>query len=217
VDLLVTEGKSALDKLPEGIREDAEAMSETIENNIRKVIIDEQPVNPKYYEKMSELLDALIQQRKEEALDYKAYLEELVELAGKVQKPSESDEYPGSVNTPAKRALYDNLDRDEVVAIRVDDAVRRTRKDDWRGNRFKEREVRNVVREELGKYETRAHGHVLTPGRYVGAEAAEEDSEPFEEKMRRLAAQWREQQAEARRLDAAIEANLETLGYAINE
>jgi type I restriction enzyme R subunit len=156
VDLLVTEGKSALDKLPEGIREDAQAMSETIENNIRRVIIDEQPVNPKYYEKMSELLDALIQQRKEEALDYKAYLEELVELAGKVQKPSESDEYPDSLNTPAKRALYDNLDRDEVVAIRVDDAVRHTRKDDWRGNRFKEREVRNVVREELGKYETRA-------------------------------------------------------------
>ena len=156
VDLLVTEGKSALDKLPEGIREDAQAMSETIENNIRKVIIDEQPVNPKYYDKMSELLDALIQQRKEEAIDYNTYLEELVELAGKVQKPSRSDEYPDSVNTPAKRALYDNLDRDEAVAVRVDDAARRTRKDDWRGNRFKEREVRNVVREELGKYATRA-------------------------------------------------------------
>jgi type I restriction enzyme M protein len=51
----------------------------------------------------------------------------------------------------------------------------------------------------------------------VGAEAAEEDAEPFEEKMRRLAAEWREQQAEARRLDAAIEANLKTLGYTINE
>ena len=156
VDLLVTEGKGALDKLPEGIREDAQAMSETIENNIRKVIIDEQPVNPKYYDKMSELLDALIQQRKEDALDYKTYLNELVELAGKVRRPSGSGEYPDSVNTPAKRALYDNLDRDEAVAVRVDDAVRRTRKDDWRGNRFKEREVRNVVREELGKYATRA-------------------------------------------------------------
>jgi type I restriction enzyme M protein len=65
--------------------------------------------------------------------------------------------------------------------------------------------------------EIRAHSHVLTPGRYVGAEAAEEDTEPFEEKMRRLTEQLREQQAEARRLDAAIEANLETLGYAINE
>jgi len=57
------------------------------------------------------------------------------------------------------------------------------------------------------------HGHVLTPGRYVGAEVVAEDGEPFEEKMRRLAAQLRGQQAEAARLDAAIAANLEELGY----
>ena len=42
--------------------------------------------------------------------------------------------------------------------------------------------------------EVRKHGHVLTPGRYVGAEPQPEDSEPFEEKMKRLTAQWREQQ-----------------------
>ena len=62
--------------------------------------------------------------------------------------------------------------------------------------------------------EIRRHGHVLTPGRYVGAEPQEDDGEPFEEKMTRLSAQWREQQAEAQRLDAAIEANLKKLGYA---
>ena len=59
----------------------------------------------------------------------------------------------------------------------------------------------------------RKHGHVLTPGRYVGAEAQTDDGEPFEEKMRRLAAQLREQQQEAARLDAAIAANLKDLGY----
>ena len=59
----------------------------------------------------------------------------------------------------------------------------------------------------------RKHGHVLTPGRYVGAEAVEDDGEPFEEKMRRLAATLREQQAEAAKLDAAIAANLKELGY----
>ncbi len=59
----------------------------------------------------------------------------------------------------------------------------------------------------------REHGHVLTPGRYVGSEAAEDDGEPFEEKMRRLAALLREQQAEGARLDAEIAANLRLLGY----
>ena len=57
------------------------------------------------------------------------------------------------------------------------------------------------------------HGHVLTPGRYVGAEAQEDDGEPFEEKMRRLTATLRQQQAEAAKLDAAIAANLKELGY----
>jgi type I restriction enzyme M protein len=61
--------------------------------------------------------------------------------------------------------------------------------------------------------EIRGHGHVLTPGRYVGAEAAEEDAEPFDDKMRRLVATLREQQAEAARLDELINANLRELGY----
>lgn len=61
--------------------------------------------------------------------------------------------------------------------------------------------------------EIRKHGHVLTPGRYVGAEAAEDDGEAFTDKMQRLSAQWREQQQEAARLDAAIEVNLRELGY----
>lgn len=61
--------------------------------------------------------------------------------------------------------------------------------------------------------EIRKHGHVLTPGRHVGAKAQEDDGEPFEEKMRRLVATLREQQAEAAKLDAAIAANLKSLGY----
>ena len=61
--------------------------------------------------------------------------------------------------------------------------------------------------------EIRKHGYVLTPGRYVGAEAQEDDGEPFEEKMRRLVTTLREQQAEAAKLDAAIAANLKELGY----
>src|SRR5256886_1864713 len=59
----------------------------------------------------------------------------------------------------------------------------------------------------------RKHGHVLTPGRYVGAEAIEDDGELFEEKMKRLTKTLREQQAEGAKLDAAIAANLRELGY----
>ena len=54
---------------------------------------------------------------------------------------------------------------------------------------------------------------MLTPGRYVGAEPQADDGEPFQEKMARLAAQWREQQTEGRRLDESIAENLERLGF----
>jgi type I restriction enzyme M protein len=61
--------------------------------------------------------------------------------------------------------------------------------------------------------EVRKHGHVLTPGRYVGAEALEDDGERFDEKMTRLVATLLEEQAEASKLDAIISANLKDLGY----
>ena len=59
----------------------------------------------------------------------------------------------------------------------------------------------------------RKHSHVLTPGRYVGAEEVEDDGEPFEDKMKRLAATLRHQTVEASKLDAAIATNLKELGY----
>ena len=59
----------------------------------------------------------------------------------------------------------------------------------------------------------RKHGHVFTPGRYVGAPPREDDGEPFKDKMKRLVAQLREQQAEGAHLDAAIADNLKTLGF----
>jgi type I restriction enzyme M protein len=91
----------------------------------------------------------------------------------------------------------------------------------WRGDPRHSRESGNpVTYEDIPGFcksatldDIRKHGHVLTPGRYVGAEAAEDDGEPFEEKMKRLTATLRAQQAEAAKLDAAIAANLKELGY----
>ena len=145
VQLIVERGEAAVDELPEGIRNSPEAVAETIENNVRKVIIDEKPVNPKYYESMSKLLDTLIQQRKKEALEYKEYLAKVVELTEKVENPAGSTTYPAKLDTSAKRALYDNLDNNETLALNLDEAIRRTKKDNWRGNVIKEREVRYAI------------------------------------------------------------------------
>jgi type I restriction enzyme M protein len=61
--------------------------------------------------------------------------------------------------------------------------------------------------------EIRSHGHVLTPGRYVGAEEVEDDGEPFERKMKRLVGELSEQFAESARLESTIKASLRGLGY----
>ncbi len=175
VDLLIEKGEKAIDELPESINGDRDAVAETIENNIRKVIIDEQPVNPKYYEKMSELLDALIEERREQVLDYEEYLKKIHELAFKVKKPSETAGYPYYIDTPARQALYDNIlainnlheignadivadgenlkSKAEVLALKVDEAVLLTKKDGWRGNTFKEREIKYAIRKVLGPYD----------------------------------------------------------------
>jgi len=174
VELIVERGEAAVDTLPDGIRRNREEMAETIENNVRRLIIDEMAVNPKYYEKMSELLDALIEQRRQEALDYQAYLKKIVELSRQVSKPESQASYPVAINTGALRAFYDNLEgagasavREspgpygdarptyfrEEVALALDRAIRAVKKADWRGNRFKEREVRNAIEAELGSDE----------------------------------------------------------------
>ena len=109
MQLIVERGDAAVDALPEGIRKNREAVAETIENNVRRLIIDESAVNPKYYEKMSELLDALILTRKKEATDYKEYLAAIVSLARRVKRPDLQVSYPPSLDSVALRALFDNL------------------------------------------------------------------------------------------------------------
>jgi type I restriction enzyme R subunit len=148
IQLIVERGADAVAALPQGIRKSQEAVAETIENNVRRLIIDEQPINPKYYEKMSELLDALIEQRKQGALDYQKYLEKIVDLAKKVKNPA-GESYPKALNTPARRALYDNLGKDEALALDVDRVVRESRQADWRSNSFKVKKVRIAVKSVL--------------------------------------------------------------------
>ena len=173
VQLIVKQGDKAVDALPDGIRSDREAVAETIENNVRRLIIDETPVNPKYYGKMSELLDALILQRKQKSLDYKVYLARIIELARKVSNPESETLYPSGIDSTTLRSLFDNLQgaavgqdkphaysgtelsTDELTAkaVAVDHAIRSVKKADWRGNRFKEREVRNAIKSQLGDNE----------------------------------------------------------------
>jgi len=155
IQLIVERGVGAIDKLPKGIRENKDAVAETIENNVRKLIIDEQPINPKYYEKMSELLDALIEKRKADALAYEEYLAELFKLAKQAQNPTSGSTYPASLKTVEQKTLYDNLNKDEDLTLNVDHAILVARQDDWRSNTMKTRKIRNAIKSVLGEKDAR--------------------------------------------------------------
>lgn len=122
------------------------AVAEAIENNVRSKIVRERLGDPEFYDRMSQLLDEIIKARKERAIEYEDYLKRIAELATKVQS-GKADDTPASLNTAGKRALFNNLNRDETLALKIDEAVRRVRPDSWRGVQAKE----NVIKSELFK------------------------------------------------------------------
>ena len=161
VELIVEHGAEAIDRLPEGIRTNEAAIAATIENNLRRLIVDKSDVNPRYYEEISRLLDDIIRQRRQEAIDYHQYLSEIEGLSGRITEHENEGRYSSNMNTNPLRAFFDNLndlpeDQREAAALAIDTTIRETKQDDWRNNRFKKIQVRNaialVIQEEFGDY-----------------------------------------------------------------
>lgn len=147
LQIIVEKGlEDALKALPQAIRNNKNAVAETLEANMRKVIIQEMPINPAYYEKMSVLLTELIRQRKSAALDYEILLNKLAELAKRVDPGAQKSIYPEAINSPAKQALYDNLESNQELALVLDQEIRYGKKVDWVGDIIKEREVKNIIK-----------------------------------------------------------------------
>ena len=153
INLIVRLGAAALDKLPEGIKRDPEAVAETITNNIRKTIVDEHATNPKYFDLMSQLLDAIIERRRQGALEYRDYLAQLVEQARKIGTKESDTSYPAWATTGSLKALVDFELPSEDLAPRVDQLVVMSKRDRWKGNTIKERIVRRELQQLLPTYD----------------------------------------------------------------
>jgi type I restriction enzyme R subunit len=145
LDLIVKSGiAGAIAAQLGGLRGNRNAIAETIENNVRRTIIKEQMNDPAYYEKMSALLDEIIKLRKEKAIEYEEYLKRIAELARKVGA-GHAEGTPAKLDTPGKRALYNNLGLDEDLALRIDDTVKKVRPDSWRGVQAREQVVKAAL------------------------------------------------------------------------
>jgi type I restriction enzyme R subunit len=121
VQMIVERGSGAIDALPPNIKKSRQAVAETIINNVRKTIVDERAMNPKYYDSMSSLLDALIAQRNQAADDYEAYLNKLLELAAQVGRgESEGTKYPDWASSRGKKALVDWFSKPMCIELQID-------------------------------------------------------------------------------------------------
>ena len=151
-----------------GLKGNKNAVAETIENNVRRKIIKEHLNDPAYYEKMSALLDEIIAARKAKAIEYEEYLKRIAELVKKVEA-GQAEDTPEQLNTPGRRALFNNLRREASVgnasvaaestafyknapnddvlelAIKIDETVKRNRPDSWRGVQTREQVIKQAL------------------------------------------------------------------------
>ena len=115
----------------------------------RSKIIKEHLNDPAFYEKMSALLDEIIAARKARAIEYEEYLKRIALLAKRVEA-GQAEDTPEHLDTPGKRALYNNLQQNEELALKIDETVKRMRPDGWRGIQTRENIIKGALLSLLG-------------------------------------------------------------------
>jgi type I restriction enzyme R subunit len=144
LDLISKEGIERAIERQFGRRANADVIAETIENNIRKTIVKERLADPIFYENMSALLKEVIAARKSKAIEYEEYLKRIAAIAEQANA-GRTDGSPPRLDSPGKRALWNNLGQNEDLALRLDEAIRQRRPDGWRGMLAKERKVKEAI------------------------------------------------------------------------
>lgn len=145
LDIIVNHGiVDAVKTMPKGIRSNKGAIAETLSNNVRAKIIKDQLIDPKFYEQMSTVLDVIVKERKEGAIQYEEYLEKIKALIEKI-KQGTIEKTPESINTKALKALYNNLDNDEELVLNINAAIIKSKKADWRGNLPAENLIKKAI------------------------------------------------------------------------
>jgi type I restriction enzyme R subunit len=152
VELIVERGKDAVDLLPDGIKKSKEAVAETIENNLRKLLVKKEALDPAFFAKMSKILDELIQSRKTQQLEYQKYLERIVELT-KEANQGNVGKVPDSIKTSAaKIALYHNLNENEDLVNMIHHKIMTTKQSDFRDHPGKINDVKRSIYEALKEF-----------------------------------------------------------------
>lgn len=153
VELLIDSTTTTPVDLVNNIPGSDEAKAEIITNNVKHEIVKKATSNPKFYGKLSEMLEEIIEQRRIEAISYEEYLKRVVELAKLVLHPENSGGYPDLVkDREAKRALFDYFDGDAAKAVNMHNAIKVSLKTNWKENQQKKNSLKLAIFNNLSLY-----------------------------------------------------------------
>ncbi len=151
--------REAIEMRLQPIKDNKNAIADTMSHNARATITLKSKENPQYYRRMSEMLDEIIQQLRQQAIEYAEFLRKMSALAKQILLPTSEIPYP-------VKALYDNLALDETrcrqileerqhydphqdvkldVVRLVDQTIMANRQDNWRNNQAKENIIKGAI------------------------------------------------------------------------
>lgn len=149
IDLVAMSGEKAVDSLPTKIKKNPKSVAETLTANVRRIIRQDRPFNPAFFDKLSQILQRIIDDMKDEKTSYMEGIEQLIALVKKYKEGVDS--YPPSIDTPGKKALYDNLGEDEDLTLRMHQSVKENAQQGFKdGNVMKEKKLKIAIAKTLG-------------------------------------------------------------------
>jgi type I restriction enzyme R subunit len=119
------------------------AAAETITANVRKYVVRKRDSNPEYFDKLSARLNKILEEMKDRSVEYKETLKQLIEMIKEIKHGTHR---PTSLNTDGKRALYDNLNNDESLALMVYDVIIENAEQGFRDSNFAGRAKRMRIK-----------------------------------------------------------------------
>lgn len=124
------------------------AAAETIASTARRYIIRKRDANPEYYDKLSEKLEKILEEMRLKKIDYKHTLRKIIEFLQMMK--SDKGSYPAAINTPGKKALFDNLGQDEDLALRTHTAIKENAEQGFRGSKQRQKKLRRALEDVAG-------------------------------------------------------------------
>ena len=150
LDLIVKSGiADAINSFPKGIQSNQKAIAETIANNVRSKIMKDHLNDPAFYDRMSDLLGQILEDLRQKQIDYEEFLKQIAAVAKQVQAGT-ATATPPALNTPGKRALFNNLGSNAALALAIDTTVRLVKPNAFRGNQARENVIKAALLPILG-------------------------------------------------------------------